>query len=204
MVEFAYNNGQQASLGMSPYEALYGRRCRKPMNWDNPVNMIVLGLELLKEMEQEVAKIKKNLKATQDRKKIYANKHRMDREFSVGDHVYLRVKAKKSSLNLGSCAKISPRYYGPFEVLEIIGPISYRLAFPASTRAHNVFHVSFLKKYVHDSNHVINWDVIQVEPKGEFQIDPMLILTRKVAMLQNRAIGQVKVQWEHYGPEEAT
>ena len=84
----------------------------------------------------------------------------MNREFSVGDHVYLRVKAKKISLKLGSCAKLSPRYCGPFDMLERIGPIAYRLAFPASTRVRNVFHVSLLKKNVHDPNHVINWDVI--------------------------------------------
>ena len=63
LVEFSYNNGQQASLWMSSYEALYGRRCRTPVTWDNPVNRIVLGPELLKEMEQEVVKIRKNLKA---------------------------------------------------------------------------------------------------------------------------------------------
>ena len=89
-------------------------------------------------------------------------------------------------------------------MLEIIGPVAYRIPFPPNIRAHNVFHVSLLKKYVHDPNHVINWDVIQVEPKGEFQIDPMHILDKKVTMLRNRDIGQVKVQWEHYGPEEAT
>ena len=64
LVEFAYNNGHQESLGMSPYEALYGRQCRTPVTWDNPMKKVVLGLELLKEMEQEVVKIKKNLKAT--------------------------------------------------------------------------------------------------------------------------------------------
>ena len=103
------------------------------------------------------------------------------------------MRARKSSLKLGSCAKLSPRYCGPFEVLERIGQVAYRLAFPANTRAHNVFHVSLLKRYVHDPNHVINWDVIQVEPEGEFQIEPMRILDKKVTMLQNRAIGKVKV-----------
>ena len=70
----------------------------------------------------------------------------MNREFSVEDDFYPRVKAKKNSLKLGSYAKLSPRYCGPFEVLERIGPLAYRIAFPASTRAHNVFHVSLLKK----------------------------------------------------------
>ena len=143
LVEFAYNNGQQASLG--PYEALYCRRCRTPVTWDNPVNRVVIGLELCKEMEQEVVKIRQNLKAAQDRQKSYADKHRVNIEFSIGDHVYLRVRAKKSSPKLGSCAKLSPRYCGPFEVLERLGPVAYRLAFPSSTKAHNVFHVSLLE-----------------------------------------------------------
>ena len=76
-------------------------------------------------MEQEVTKIRQNLKASQDREKSYAYKHRVHKEFSVGDHVYLRVRKRKSSLKLGSCAKLSPRYCGSFEVLEIIGPVAY-------------------------------------------------------------------------------
>ena len=173
-------------MGMSPYEALYGRRCRTPMTWDNLVNRVVLGPELLKEMEQEVVKIRHNMKAAQDMQKSYADKNRVNREFSVGDHVYLRVvRPGKVSLMLVICGKLSPRYCGPFEVLERIGPVAYRIAFPASTRAHNSFHVSLLKKYVHDPNHVINWDVIQMEPEGEFKIEPMHIFDRKVTMLRN-------------------
>ena len=67
LVEFAYNNGQQASLGMSLYESLYGRRCRTPITWGNPVNRFVISPELLKEMEQEVVNIRQKLKAAQDR-----------------------------------------------------------------------------------------------------------------------------------------
>ena len=112
-------------------------------------------------MDHEVVNIRQNFKTTQYRQKRYVDKNRVHREFIIGDHVYLRVRPRKSSLNVGSCFKLSPRYCVPFEVLEIIGPISYRLALPSSTRAHNVFHVSLLKKYVHDPNHVTKWDVIQ-------------------------------------------
>ena len=80
----------------------------------------------------------------------------MNREFSVGDHVYLKVRENKGSLKLGSCARMSPKYYGSFEVLERIGLVAYILALSTSTRDHNIFHVSLLKKYAHDPNHVIN------------------------------------------------
>ena len=103
---------------MSPYEALYGKRCRKIVIWDNPVNRVVLGPEFLKEMEQVVVNIRQNMKESQDREKSYAYKHRVNKEFSVGEHVYLRVKARKISLKLGSCPKLSPRYCGPLECLK--------------------------------------------------------------------------------------
>ena len=70
--------------------------------------------------------------------------------------------------------------------------------------AHNVFHVSLLKKYVHDVNHIIDWSVIQVEPEEEFLPEPQCILDRKETSLGNQTIAQVKVQWKHFGPDEAT
>jgi hypothetical protein len=147
LVEFAYNNGYHASLNMSPFEALYGRKCNTPVSWDNPADRAVVGPKLLKEMEDQMIKIKQNLKAPQDRQKIYADKNRTHREFKVGDHVFLKVKTNRSSLKLGSCAKLAARFCGPFEILERIGLVSYMLALPASLTVHNVFHVSLLKKY---------------------------------------------------------
>jgi hypothetical protein len=99
-------------------------------------------------------------------KKNYEDKGRTHREFKVGDHVFLKVKAKKNSLKLGSCSKLVARYCGPFEILERIGPVAYMLAFLASMTIHNVFHVSFHKKYIPDANHAIDCNVIQVEQEG--------------------------------------
>jgi hypothetical protein len=179
LVEFAYNNGYQASLKMSPFEALYGRKCNTPVSWDNPADRAVVGPELLKEMEEQMLKIKQNLKAAQDRQKSYADKNRTHREFNVGDHVFLKVKANKSSLKLGNYSKLAARFCGPFEILERIGPVAYMLALPASMTVHNVFHVSLLKKYIPDPNHVIDWNVIQVEQEGVLQVHPVRILDRK-------------------------
>ena len=120
----------------------------------------MVGPELLREMEEQMLKIKQNLKATQDRQKSYADKGRNHRQFKVGDHVFLKVKANRSSLKLGNYSKLVARYCGPFEILERIGPVSYMIALLASMSIHNVFHVSLLKKYIPDSNHVIDWNVI--------------------------------------------
>jgi hypothetical protein len=116
-VEFAYNNGYQESPKMSPFEVLYGRPCNTPVSWSNLVNIITIGPDILKEMEQQVYQIKQNLKVAQNRQKSYTDRKRTPREFKTGDDVYLRVRPSKSSLRMGYCAKLAPRYCGPFEVL---------------------------------------------------------------------------------------
>jgi hypothetical protein len=128
-------------------------------------------------------------------KKIYAYKNKVFRDFKVGEHVFVKVKAKRSSLRLGSCPKLAVRYCGPFEILEKIGPIAYMLALHASMRVHNVFHVSLLKKYVSNPNHIIDWTVIQVEHEGDFWVEAVCILDRKVKVLRKKSIGLVNVQW---------
>jgi hypothetical protein len=118
--------------------------------------------------------------------------------------MYSESEGQQKFLKLGNCSKLAARYCGPFEILERIGPVAYMIALPTSMYVHNVFHVSFLKKYIPDANHVIDWNVIQVEQEGTFQVYLVRILDQKIKQLWNRAIGIVKVQWTWYGPEDAT
>eukprot|EP00253_Pinus_taeda_P031491 PITA_31491 len=163
LVEFAYNNGYHTSTQMSPFEVMYGQKCRTPTSWGGPEDKLSLGPEMLKEMEDMVKRVRVNLKVAQDRQKNFADRKRRFKEFQVGDHVYIRIQAKRSILQWNGCAKLAPRYCGPFQILAKVGPVAYQLALPSHIRIHNVFHVSVLKKYVYDPKHVIRWQEIQVQ-----------------------------------------
>ena len=123
---------------------------------------------MLAEMEQEMHIIKQNLKATQDSQKSYANHDREFKEFQFGHNVYFCINTKKNHFRIESCAKFAPPYCRPFKILERIGLVAYRVAMPPKMKFHDVFHVSFLKIYVKDVDHVIDWSVLQVDLEGEF------------------------------------
>jgi hypothetical protein len=86
-VEFSYNNSYQASLKMSPFEALYGRKCRTPLYWDQTGERQFFGLEIIQEAEEQVRMIRENLRTVQSRQKSHADTRRRLLEFKVGDHV---------------------------------------------------------------------------------------------------------------------
>ena len=156
LVEFAYNNSFQASIGMAPFEALYGRRCRSPVCWDDVGEKKLLGPEHVQLTVEKVSLIKERLKAEQSRQKSYDDNRRRDLEFEVGDHVFLKVSPMKSIMRFGRKGKLSPRFVGPFEVLERVGTLAYKVALPPSlSKIHNVFHVSTLRKCIYDPSHVV-------------------------------------------------
>ena len=168
LTESAYNNGYQASAKMSPFEVLYGRKCRTLVTWDIHMDQLMLGPDLLMDLEHLVSKVQVNLKESQNHQNIYANRKIKDKDFQIGDHVYLKVKSKRSSLILGRCGKLAPRFCGPFEILAKKGPVAFELALLTHVRVYNVFHASLLNKYVYDTKHVVDWCLLQVEPEGEF------------------------------------
>ena len=101
LVEFAYNNSLQVGIGMTPFEALYGWRCRSPVSWDNVGEKKLLGPELVQLTVEKVFLIKERLKIAQSRQKSYADNRRRDLEFEVGDHVFLKVSPMKSVMRFG-------------------------------------------------------------------------------------------------------
>ena len=102
---------------MAPFEALYGRRCRTPLNWSEAGERNFFGPDIVNEAEEQVQLIQKNLKAAQSRQKSYADKKRQAISFQVGDHVYLRVSPMKGVQRFGVKGKLAPRYVGHFPIL---------------------------------------------------------------------------------------
>ena len=149
--------------------------------------------------------IRERLKTAQSRQKSYADKRRRPLEFQIGDAVFLKVAPLKGVMRFGKKGKLSPRYVGPFEIIERIGKVAYKLALsPELSSVHNVFHVSMLKKYVSDPSHVLTQDAIEVQEDLTYEEKPVKILDRQDKMLRNKIIPLVKVLWKNHKMEEAT
>jgi hypothetical protein len=207
LVEFAYNNSYQATIGMAPYEALYGRPCRTPICWAQPEDSILLGPDLVRETTEKVATIRKRILAAQSRQKSYADQRRRPLEFAVGDFVLLKVSPMKGVRRFGKRGKLAPRYVGPFRISERIGAVSYRLELPQSlSSVHDVFHISMLRKHLRDEEQQQMSDLADLDLQPDISTVelPVRILAREEKQLRNKVIPLVKVQWSRRGVEEAS
>nr|CAD1830121.1 unnamed protein product [Ananas comosus var. bracteatus] len=139
------------------------------------------------EAEEKVRVVRRHLLTAQSRQRSYANIRRRDLEFQIGDHVFLKVSPSKGIRRFGVRGKLSPRYIGPFEVLERVGPVAYRIALPPRlVGTHDVFHVSALRKYVFDPSHVINFTPLEIGEDLRYEERPLRILARETKELRNR------------------
>ena len=149
---------------MAPYKALYGRPCQSSICWIEVGERSITGRDLIRDTFENVALIQKRLFTALSRQKSYADKRRQPLEFEVGDHVFLKVMPKRGVVRFRKWGKLASRYIGPFEILEKVGTVVYRLALPSSlSGVHEVFHVSMLRKYTPDPAHVVDWGEIIVD-----------------------------------------
>ncbi|GJU96623.1 putative reverse transcriptase domain-containing protein [Tanacetum coccineum] len=125
LVEFSYNNSYHSSVRCAPFEALYGRKCRSLIMWVEVGEGYLIGPELVQETTEKISQIKDRLKVARDHQKSYANKMRKPLEFSVGDYVLLKVSPWKGVLRFRKKEKLSPRFVGPFEIVEKVGTVAY-------------------------------------------------------------------------------
>nr|GFC28631.1 putative nucleotidyltransferase, ribonuclease H [Tanacetum cinerariifolium] len=189
LVEFAYNNSWHASIKCAPFEMLYGRKCRASICWDQVGERVIEGPEMIEvtnvkvgeriiegpEMievtNEKVAIAKEKLKEARTRQKSYADKHR----------------------------KLSPCFIGPFEILDRVGKVSYRLALPPQlSHVHNVFHVSLLRGYKYHPLHVISYPLDQIRADLSYVEEPEAILDRQDRVMRKKTIPFVKILWRNH------
>ncbi|GJW98024.1 putative reverse transcriptase domain-containing protein [Tanacetum coccineum] len=166
LIEFSYNNSYHTSIKASPFEDLYGRKCRSPVCWAEVGDTQLTGPEIIHETTEKIVQIKQRIQAAHDYQKSYADVRRKPLEFQEGDKVMLKVSPWKGVIRFGKRRKLNPRYIGPFKVLAKVETVAYRLKLPQQlSRVHSTFYVSNLKKCLSDEPLAILLDEIHIDDK---------------------------------------
>ncbi|GJT42235.1 putative reverse transcriptase domain-containing protein [Tanacetum coccineum] len=174
-----------ASIKATPYEALYGRKCRSPVCWSEVGDSQLTGRELIHDTTEKIFQIKNRLLAARSRQKSYADKRANPLEFEVGDMVLLKVSPWKDAVRFGKRGKLSPCYIGQFKILARVGSVAYTLELPEELKGiHSTFHVSNLKKCLAEGDVVVPMDEIQLDDKLHMIEEPVEVVDRDVKQLK--------------------
>ncbi|GKA33275.1 putative reverse transcriptase domain-containing protein [Tanacetum coccineum] len=205
LVEFSYNNNYHASIKAAPFEALYGRKCRRtlPVCWAEFRDVQLTGPKIIQETTEKIVQIRQRLQAARDQQRSYTNVRLKPLEFHVGDRVILKVSPRKGVIRFGKRGKLNPRYIGPFKILKRVGPVAYKIELLEELiNIHNTFHVSNLKKCLSDESLVIPMKELRLDDKLNFVEEPVEIMDREVKQLRQSRIPIVKIRWNSKrGPE---
>ncbi|GJY72835.1 putative reverse transcriptase domain-containing protein [Tanacetum coccineum] len=172
----------------------FGRKCQTPIAWVEVRESKLIRPKIIQETTEKIVRIKERLKAARDRQKSYADNRRKSLEFSVGDKVLLKVSPWKGVVRFGKRSKLSQRYVGPFEIVERVGPVAYRLRLPQElVGIHDTFYVSNMKKCVADVNLHIPLEEIKIDKELCFDEEPIEVMDREVKKLKQSKIPIVKI-----------
>jgi hypothetical protein len=197
LIEFTYNNSFHSSIGMAPYEALYGRKCQTPLCWYQDGESIMFGPEIVQQTTEKVKQIREKMKVAQSRQKSYSDRRRRPLEFQEGEHVFLRVTSTTGVGRAIKARKLTPKFIGPYQIIRRIGPVAYQIALPPFlSNIHNVLHVSQLRKYVPDPSHIIEPDEVPLKENLSYETSPVRIEDRRIKQLRGKQIFLVKVLWD--------
>nr|XP_027102747.1 uncharacterized protein LOC113723992 [Coffea arabica]XP_027108834.1 uncharacterized protein LOC113728650 [Coffea arabica] len=204
MVEWWYNSTYHSSLNMTPFEALFGYK-PVPLPLGPYLDSVVpAASNLLQERNRISNCIKDNLVKTQQMMKYFADQHRSERKFSVGDWVFLKFQPyRQQTVAVRKCLKLSAKYYGPFQVEEKVGSVAYKLKLSAGTRLHPVFYVSLLKNKLGPVQGS-STKLPKFDTQDQCPLQPEAILRRRVILRNGQPVIQFLIKWNQLEPEEAS
>nr|KYP72099.1 Retrotransposable element Tf2 [Cajanus cajan] len=203
LAEWWYNTTYHTAINATPYEIVYGQPPPASLPYLPGESTVELLDRSLTKREEMLKVLKFHLRRAQDRMKQLANRHRVDRQFQVGDLVYLKLHSyRQGSVATSGNEKLAPKYYGPFPVIDKVGAVAYKLKLPSTSQIHNIFHVSQLKKYIGDaiSSSVLPNHITDISDAKE----PEAILDRTFVKRRGQAVTKVLVQWKNQCLEDAS
>ena len=178
---------------MAPFEAVHGYK-PPPLPATGGQTIVTAVEEYLQQRRKVLEQLKQELAAAQNRMKQSADKRRSDREFKVGERVYLRLRYQHlKAITQGQVSKLSPKYFGPFPITARIGKVVYQLQLPEGTKIHPIFHVSLLKKST--GNERVSQELPTLPKEKEGPREPEAIIERRVIYHQGAPLIQVRVKW---------
>ncbi|GKD06938.1 transposon ty3-G gag-pol polyprotein [Tanacetum coccineum] len=203
--EYNYNTSVHTSTKMTPFQVVYGRPPPKLLPYVPGTTNIQVVDEYLRDRDELLRHLRANLLATQHRMKIQADHHRRELEFEKGDLVFVKLQPyRQTSVATRVSNKLSPRFFGPYRILDKVGPVAYRVELPPGSLIHNVFHVSLLRRCV-GSTTTPNPLTLDVSVLPSTSIQPECILDERVVQKgKYRPKTELLVKWLGRPREDAT
>lgn len=203
--EYSYNTSTHTSTKLTPFQVVYGRLPPQLLPYIPGTTQVQAVDDYLQDRDLLLKTLRTNLLDAQNRMKQFADRHRRELEFEVGDYVYVKLQPyRQTSVVTRSSAKLSPRFFGPYKILAKLGSVAYQLELPPGSLVHDIFHVSLLRKHEGPVPEPIPLSVSAPIQSG-IGLQPTHILEERVVQKgKYRPKTEILVQWEGQSPEDAT